>query len=241
MGILFYGNMGIWETINMVLWFYGFMGILFYGFIVINKIIILWILYISIHIGGFTTTALPIEHTSSKITRYGVEKRLIQLLKYNYSHREVADALTLLLNDPEKQINKEDVMNWLMAQSQELQNSIVEEQYRRLSKLVWNRERRGIKLRDKALDQIQQLIESLKDDMDKMSPKDKKDMSNIIMKQIYIQESFEKMAGLGSGRRNYGDINVNVQVDVIDRLKELNKSKKKNKVIDAEYEDVGKK
>ena len=132
-------------------------------------------------------------------------------------------------------------MNWLMAQSQELQNSIVEEQYRRLSKLVWNRERRGIKLRDKALDQIQQLIESLKDDMDKMSPKDKKDMSNIIMKQIYIQESFEKMAGLGSGRRNYGDINVNVQVDVIDRLKELNKSKKKNKVIDAEYEDVGKK
>jgi hypothetical protein len=172
----------------------------------------------------------------SKIGRYEVDKKVIQLLKYNLSCREVADRINMILDDPTKTINVDDVERWLMDQSQELKDEIKQAQFNRLSGQVFNMERNAVKIREDAMKDIEVLADELMEDRDNLSPKDKKDLSNIIMKKIYIQESAEKLAGVGTGRRNYGDVNVNINVGVMDRMKELTKNK--DKIIDVEVEEV---
>ena len=123
---------------------------------------------------------------------------------------------------------------------EEIQQQIKELQYKRVCKEVWNAERKGPKVRVVAMERIESLIQSCmsEEKLKDMSTRDKNELSKMIMKLPYIQESIDKLSGVGNrdGKRNYGDVNVNVTVDVTDRMKEL--SKKDNKVIDVEYKEI---
>lgn len=184
--------------------------------------------------------AISIQSDSSKVSLYEVESRVLELLKENNSYVYIAEYLNKLMDDPTKELHNYDIEVWFESLPEDTQNEIVKIQYKKLSRSIWNAERRGLKVRKQALDRIEKLIRSEMDgdEFEKLSTRDKNELSKLIMKPMYIQESIDKLSGVGNrdGKRNYGDVNVNISVDVTDRMKEL--TKKDNKVIDVEYKEI---
>ena len=184
--------------------------------------------------------AISLSDNSSKVCRYGSDVKVLELLKANNSYVYIANYINEVLSDSDKVLTAHDIEVWFESLPEDTQQEIAKQQYKKLARSVWNAERRGLKVRKQALERIESIIKSEMDEdaYKELSTRDKNELSKLIMKPMYIQESIDKLSGVGNrnGKRNYGDVNVNISVDVTDRMKELTKNK--NDVIDIEYKDV---
>ena len=179
---------------------------------------------------------LSIPPSDHKVYRYGCSKRALYLLEVNYTNEQIAKQLTDLLNDPDKVFTPDDIQAWFLSLPEEIQSDVKQKQWKKLCAAVHGMERQAIHIRKTAMERMEKIIATKIDSMKGMETKELNELAKIIMKPIYIQESAERLAGVGNRERNYGDINIHVDVGVMERMKELTKNK--DKFIDVEYTDV---
>ena len=174
------------------------------------------------------------RYKGMKVDEVGAGSLVLELLMINASLTDIEEAIK---KEYRVSIGRATIQSWIQHQTDELKKQIQKEQYEQLRNEVWDFERKGMQVRNEADKKIKDMIET-EEDFDSLTPKQKNELGNLIMKRVQIQESGEKFMGLQSpGGKRY-NLDINVNVDIVDQLRQLTTERMKKKAIDVESEDV---
>lgn len=175
------------------------------------------------------------QYKGQKIDSYGLGHMVTELLMANASVNDIVKVIRK--EEGCQSIDRSTVRAWINRLSDKVRKEIRTAQYGQLLNEVWDFERKGIQVRDEAKELIDRLVDS-ETDIDSLSTKDKNMLANIAMKGVNIQESGERFMGLHNpGGKRY-NVDVAVNIDIIDQMREHTDKHMKRKAIDVDSEDV---
>ena len=198
------------------------------------------------------TDALSTRRYGQKIRILGLESEIIYCLARNMSYHMIAQYLNEeILSKINEKINSGTIRWWVINQTEAFKKALQVEQMKYLQDQVWEWERQGLQVRSEVMGQLNDLTDDLidpetgkikpvytiKDNEGNevtmpMSAGDRKNIASILARKVKVQESGERFMGIGTTDGHRFKIDVNVNIDLIDRMRELTGE------VDEDYEDA---
>lgn len=177
-----------------------------------------------------------------KIDSLGLGGYIIEMLPF-FTSSEIARLLNEFLKGEgsRETVTRKTVTAWVAAQGEKIQAAVKKRQSEYLEAEVWEWERQGIKIREEAQQILDVLLkpELTKERIAALTPKERKDLMAIIKQKVLIQESGERFMGINTPKGKRFNIDVNVQVDVIDRMRDIvGEEFKPEDAVDVPYEEL---
>jgi hypothetical protein len=188
---------------------------------------------------GAPSTPPMVRNLGIKIDRLGLDRMIIELLSINTPMSTIVDLCReeLKKDNPNETISRATIQAWIDSKPEEFQKAIREIQHRLLIQHVWDFERQGIGVREDVSKKLKKLVDDDLEKIDELTTSQKKDIANILMKLVYVQESGERFMGINTKDGKRYKVDVNIKLDLIDRMKELNKKKMQEESIDVSYDE----
>lgn len=206
---------------------------------------------------GITAAGQTLDRESEKINLLG----LAELTALLYAGGQPITVITEHLNERLVELKSEEtltyscVYRWLKTRPKEWVEEIKKIRQELLVSKIEEWENQAIDVRQKAATQLDGIISEVLDSgqvtaltkggepyVRDLTMNEKKDLANIIMKRITVQESGESMAGIGGEKGKRIGVNVNVSIDLVGQLRKKRTVKPtedtEEDAVDVPYKDV---
>lgn len=200
-----------------------------------------------------TATSRTLNRDARKIDVLGLVDHVVSMLVAGLTMQQIANQLNTFLEEEgsNERVSNSTVWRWVKQQPEAFKEEIAELKKEVFTQQVLEWEARALSVREGVMEQIDNLI---KDELENgqvtartkggqeykrdMTLGEKKDLANIIMKKINVQESGERFVGIGSKEGKRYGVDVNIQVDFVGDLKDKIRKKLKPGSIDVKGEEV---
>lgn len=206
---------------------------------------------------GITAASRTLDRESAKIDLLGLAEDVTLLYAAGIPIREITRQLNAKFEEEgsEHTVSNSCVYRWIKTRPEEWQEEVRKLRQELLVMKIEEWENQAIDVRQKAADQLDELISDVLESGEimaltkggtpykrELTMNEKKDLANIIMKRIAIQESGESMAGIGGEKGKRIGVNVNVSVDLVGQMRKKRTKKPQEKPekepLDVAYKDV---
>ena len=200
-----------------------------------------------------TVACRTVTRSAQKVDDLGLREDLVLLYAGNISISHITIALNEKLREEgcSDTLSNATVWHYIQNFSDDFKKEIKQIRQDILVAQIDEWESQAMDVRREAMGQIHSLIsDELKSGVmtartkggdtyqRAMTLSEKKDLANILMKKISIQESGERMAGIGSKEGKRYGVDINIKVDMVDDLRGLLSKKAKQGAIDVKCESV---